>query len=72
MLARVAVAKTLTGTNALAVLNWSHTFWPYACGMFLFTFMANFNCTPFNSILPEIVPQGQRATSVAIGGSVSN
>jgi Na+/melibiose symporter-like transporter len=57
---------------ALAVLNCSHTFWPYACGMFLFTFMANFNCTPFNSILPEIVPQGQRATSVAIGGWIGS
>ena len=57
---------------ALAVLNWSRTFWPYACGMFLFTFMANVNCTPFNSILPEIVPQEQRATSVAIGGWIGS
>lgn len=56
---------------ALGVLNWSRSFWAYAGGMFLFTLLANINCTPYNAILPEIVPVEQRATSASITGWLS-
>ena len=51
---------------ALVVLSVATTFWVYAAGMFLFTFTACINCTPYNSILPEIVPESQRATAASI------
>lgn len=51
---------------SLLVLRVATTFSMYAAGMFLFTFTACINCTPYNSILPEIVPESQRARSASI------
>lgn len=51
---------------SLLVLRAATTFRVYAAGMFLFTFTACINCTPYNSILPEIVPESQRARSASI------
>ena len=52
--------------GALLVMMHAHSLDVFAAGNFLFCFTGAIHCSPFNAILPEIVPVAQRSTAGAI------